>query len=346
MARRPSDRQRVEELLDRFEPEVRKAFLEAIDELRDGIDLQALVRALESGDVDAALRAAQIDGAAYRNLRRAIERVYIAAGEDAMDALPALRDWSGLSVGIRFDPDYPRAAEWVRQHSSTLITAIVDDQRESIRNVLDEGLRTGRSPLSVARDIAGRVDPRTRRRTVGIIGLTNSQREFVANAREELASGNPTEMKAYLRRKARNRNYDATVNRAIAAGRPVDAETLTRIVGTYHDSLLKMRADTIARNETADAVSAARQEALDQTFDAAGIADDMIERTWHTHRDGRERPSHRAMNGQKVRGKATPFVSGAGVTLVRPHDPNAPTSETMMCRCFVTVRILKPPQAG
>ncbi|PWJ81493.1 phage Mu protein F like protein [Pseudaminobacter salicylatoxidans] len=336
---RKSDRRRVEELLDRFEPEVRRAFLDAIDELRNGVDLQALIRALETGNIDAALRAAHIEGAAYSGLRRAIEAVYVSAGKDAVDALPILRDWTGMKVGFRFDPDYPRAAEWVRQHSSAMITRIVEDQRESLRNALSEGLTKGTNPRAVGVEIAGKFDPRTGRRAGGIIGLTDSQRQFVANAREELTSGIPSEMGNYLTRKARDRSFDAAVIKAIAEERPVDAETLSKITGRYQDSLLKMRADMIARTETTQATSAARREAWRQTAEAAGVDDTMIERTWRATKDKRTRDSHRAMDGQKIMGLDSAYTSPSGAMLRYPGDPMAPLSEVIQCRCFETMRI-------
>ncbi|MGB3833794.1 MAG: phage minor head protein [Mesorhizobium sp.] len=339
MARRPSDRKRVEELLDRFEPQVKAAFLDAIDELRNGVDLKALIQALESGNIDAALRAAHIEGAAYSGLRRMIETVYITAGKDAVSALPALADWTGMKVGIRFDPDYPRAAEWVRQHSATMITRIVEDQRQSVRNALSEGLTKGTNPRTVALDIAGRVNPRTGKRENGILGLTDSQRQFVANAREELSSGVPDQMNNYFTRQARDRRFDAAVRKAIAEERPVDAETLAKITGRYHDSLLKMRADMIARTETTQATSAARREAWRQTTEAAGVDDAAIERTWHATHDHRTRESHRAMDQQKVIGLDSAFTSPSGAQLRYPGDPMAPLSEIIQCRCVETMRI-------
>ncbi len=54
----------------------------------------------------------------------------------------------------------------------------------------------------------------------------------------------------------------------------------------YSDRLLKLRADTIARTETAHAVEAAKTEAFQQYVDKSGVPEQYIIRRWD-HPGGR-----------------------------------------------------------
>lgn len=342
MAPRRTERLRIEELLKKFDAEIRAAFLAAVDDLRAGVDLQALIRALEAGDVRAAIDACHVEGAAYHQLRRAFEAAYIEAGVDAVRALPTVTDWRGAVVGVRFDPSYPRAADWTAQHGAGLVQVFADDQRGAIRDVVEGSLRTGTNPRAAAIQIAGPVNRATGKREGGILGLTRQQTGFVQNAREELSSGNPDQLTHYLTRQARDRGYDGLVKKAIASGKPLDVATINRMTGRYSDMLLKYRADVVARTESTQATSAARQEAMRQTLEAAGMTEADVERTWRATRDNRTRETHREMDGQKVQGLETAFTSPSGATLRYPGDPNAPASETIQCRCFVAMRLIRP----
>jgi hypothetical protein len=55
-------------------------------------------------------------------------------------------------------------------------------------------------------------------------------------------------------------------------------------------------------------------------------------RSWLTSRDEDVRDSHEPMYGQ-CRGIDEPFVTGAGVELMHPHDSAAPLDEIVNCRC-------------
>lgn len=345
MASRRSDRQRIEDLLKKFDAEIRAAFLAAVDDLRSGVDLKALIKALEAGDVRAAIEACHVDGAAYYQLRRAIEAAYIEAGVDAVRALPTVTDWRGAVVGVRFDPSYPRAADWTARHGASLVQVFTDDQRGAIRDAVEDSLRTGTNPRTAAIQIAGPVNRVTGRREGGVLGLTRSQTDYLINARRELLSGDPAQMAHYLTRNARNRLSDSAVRKAIREGRPVPADIVGRAMTGYSNGLLKVRADMVARTESTQATSAARQDAMRMTLEAAGLSETDVERQWRCTHDKRTRETHRQLDGQKVIGLETPFKSPSGALLRYPGDPDAPASETINCRCFCTMRLIRPKAA-
>lgn len=352
MARRPrqSDRRRIEDLLDRFEPEVRDAFLAAIRDINANIDMEALVEALRRGDLPAALRAVHVEPAAFRALERAVNAVYVAGGEQMMMQIPTIRDALGVRVGIRFDPGNPRAAEFARRNIVSLSTYLADDQNEMLRRVISDGLEAGAGPRRVALDISGRYDPRVQRRTGGLVGLTNDQARYNETVRQILAD--PERIREYFivdektgvwkpRYATTDRRHDASVKKAIADGRALDADTAAKIVSKQRDSLMSLRAETISRDQTAMAANSARREAFQQTLDAAGISDAMVERTWRATSDHRTRTTHAGLNGTKVRGMGASYVSSSGALLRYPCDPEAPLSERLGCRCTETFRLLR-----
>ena len=132
-------------------------------------------------------------------------------GVAAVEGMPALRDPSGHTIVVRWDVRNLAAEEWLRLHSSTLITGIVQDQETAIRTALEAGLARGDNPTRTALDVVGRVNRVTGTREGGIIGLTAHQAGYVDNARRELSSGDPSAMRNYLDRGRRDKLFDRTV---------------------------------------------------------------------------------------------------------------------------------------
>lgn len=338
MASRPIlSRQRVNELLISQDPIIRKAFLEAFDDIRDGVDIQAVARALERGDIEAAVRAMNLDPAAFRLFERAITDAYAAGGIATIEALPILRAADGLRVVVRFDVRNFRAESWLRDHSSKAITNIIYDQERGIRQALVSGLERGVNPRTTALDIVGRLDRTTGKRQGGIIGLTSHQEHYVDNARAELLSGDTSMLRNYLTRERRDARFDSHVLRAIN-GEAIDADTVSKMVGRYSDSLLQLRGETIARTETMVALNAARAEAMQQAIDSGAVRADQVTKVWRSAGDNRVRETHRDMNGQTVRINEK-FVSPSGALLEFPGDPSAPVEEVINCRCTYETRI-------
>lgn len=333
----------LQALLDRLAPAVRDAFLAAIYDVRSEAQLAVIVGHIERGDIEAALRALNLDPAFFAPLDDAITAAYLQGGRDAAAGLPAIPSpfpGDAGRIAIRFDGRNPRAEAHLRSQSSRLITEIVEDQREGIGIVLRQAMTAGRNPRSTALDIVGRVDKRTKRREGGLVGLTGDQMQWAENARSELVSGDPGEMGKYLKRQRRDRRFDRTVETAIRDGKPIAAADVRRIVERYNDRLLKYRGDVIGRTEALTAMNAAKHENLKQVVDSGGVRSDQIERIWDATGDGRTRDSHMAMDGQTV-GLDEPFRTPEGHLMMYPGDTSlgAPARETIQCRCFTNVRI-------
>ena len=328
------------DLLDELTPEVRRAFLKAIENVRSDFQERAFTEAFERRDVEGALRAIGLGAEYFAPLERALNAAFLRGGEWLLDEMRRPAKRAGIEAVGRFDMRNPRAEQLVRQLSADLIVEIAEGQRESIRIALEEGMREGVSANRSKLDIIGRSPARGLPRQGGIVGLTSQQAGYVQNMRSDLLSGDPSLMEGYFDRKRRDRRFDAVVRRAIAAGKPVSRADAERIAARYADRLLQLRGETIARTELLTTLHAAQDEGLEQMIGRGVIERDAVMLTWDASEDKSTRSSHRAMDGQ-TRQKGQPFTSGNGYSLMRPGDRSmgAPASETINCRCRLEVDV-------
>lgn len=191
----------------------------------------------------------------------------------------------------------------------------------------------------MAREVVGRINRATGRREGGIIGLHSQQMGYVANMRAELAD--PATMANYFTRARRDKRYDAIVRKAMAEGRAVSKADIDRIAGRYADRLLALRGETIARNESINALRAGQHEGYRQLVESGAVRDDQIIRKWSSAHDSRTRHDHLAMDGQTIRGLSVPFTAPDGSMLAYPGDTSlgASARETIQCRCQAQYQI-------
>lgn len=337
MARRPSQKRLFRELAAKYGQEVAQAFMTAIRDLTRQVEIQKLLLALERRDLDAAMQALHIDRAAFQPLEAKLVEAFTAGGQGAVASMPA-----AVSIGFRFDPGNQRAAAIIRETAATLITRLTQGEIDQARAFLADGMARGAGPRSVALDLVGRINRATGSREGGLIGLSGPYRDYVATARAELASTDPSLLRNYLTRNQRDRRYDRAVARAIETGKPVPPETARTAITRYSARLVRLRGEVIARTEGLPAIRAAKHEAFQQLADDGRVDAMDIVRGWSTSQDGRQRDTHDAMNGQEVRGLDMPFTSPSGAQMMFPGDTSrgAPASEIVACRCdeFIAIR--------
>lgn len=337
MLKRLSQRERITLLIESWEPVVRRAFMDAIADIKSQITLRLLIERLERRDIVGAIAVLNIEREAFGPLESAIAQAYEGGGVAMAEDL-SLRDPEGNRIVFRFGVRNPEAEAWLRTHSARLVSRIVDDQREAIRAALTEGLARGENPRRTALDVVGRQSRITGRRVGGIIGITSQQDRYVSAARAELESGDPEQMNHYLTRQRRDRRFDAAVKRAIAAGKPVGAETVVRATGRYSDRLLELRGRTLAQNETFAAIGSARNEGFRQAIAAGKVDARFVLKTWRHFTAEHPRMQHVAMRGKEVRFDE-PFVMADGTRMAFPHDPAAPARHNLGCKCQVDYTI-------
>lgn len=331
-------RDQIEALLAAYDERIRQAFLESIDEVRSAIILKIVVERLEKGDIAGAIDAMQIEIEAFAPLERSIAEAYDAGGQGLVGQLPRVTDPNGQRVIWRFGVRNPEAEAWLRQHSAQLVTRITPDMRQALQQSLEGGLAAGRNPRSTALDAIGRVNRATGKREGGIIGLTSAQERYVAAARAELLSGDPEQMRHYLTRERRDKRFDRTVMAAIAAEKPVDAQTVSRATERYADRLLALRGEMLARSETMIALGRSRDDAMRQQITAGKVEGQDVTKIWRSAGDRRVRHTHVALSGKSA-GLDGVFYSPSGAVLRYPGDPQAPASEVIGCRCWCEYRV-------
>lgn len=326
---------------EKWSPILKAAFLESIADIRSAAQIAAIEDALRRGDIEGAIRATHLGNEFFAPLDQAMTQAFWDGGKDATRLLPRVEDPSGMKLIMRFDGRNPRAERYLRTRSSTLVTAIVEDQRLAIREAARAGMEQGANPTKTALNIVGRVDRATGKREGGILGLTSAQARYVANARAQLQSGNPVEMAAYLNRVRRDKRFDRTVMKAIREGKPVSAVDIEKMIARYEASLLKLRGDMIARTESLTSMGAAQYESALQMVDSGAVSADQIKKVWHSAGDGRVRDSHNHLNGAEV-GLREMFVSSAtGAQMAYPGDVahGAFAEDVVACRCWMEIRV-------
>lgn len=210
----------------------------------------------------------------------------------------------------------PEAAQIAQSLTTGLIRSISEGQAQVIQTTILNGWASGQTKAQTARLIRG------------VIGLSPYQVQEVESYRRQLQ----TQSASALTRHFRDRRFDPTVNRALAGDTILSDDQIDRMVEAFRKKRVAYRAKFIAQDQSTNLIDAAREVAVLQIAAKAGIHQEQIEGTWETNLDGKERINHGSLNGQ-VRRIGEPYIGINGIPLMRPHDPNAPASETCGCRC-------------
>lgn len=327
-------RNRIDNLIEYWDPILRDKFLEAVGYLRDDVQIGVVTRMLEAGNIDGAVRAVNLDPVAFRVLDNSVMQAFEAGGNAAMARIPAGLTLDGFRLNVRFDVRNLEAETWLRTNSAQKITAITDDMAVAVRNHLAAGMEAGLNPRTVALDLVGRIDPVLKERTGGVIGLTSTQEEWTRNYATELMELNG----GALSRKLRDARFDRTVQTAIEENSPLSANQIDDMVSSYRNRALFSRAEAIGRTEAMAAMHESQDQAFQQAVDSGQVKKENITRIWHTSQDRKVRESHQEMDEQQV-GFDEDFVCPSGATLAYPGDPNGPPEEIINCRCWAETKV-------
>ena len=123
--------------------------------------------------------------------------------------------------------------------------------------------------------------------------------------------------------------------------RPTKAEE-TQLNKWWLAHRIRERAEVISRTEALRAANGGTYHMMQRML---GDNPNVL-RTWIIRKDGRNRDSHYSMGNQKRRGFAEPFKSGRGALLRYPSDHRGGPAESILCRCAVSYRIMKPGESG
>lgn len=300
-------------IADRLEPEIRDAFLEAVESVRDRIDLAELEAAVRSGDVArvrTALKAQALRRALGQRagLAEIFRRGFGSTGQASAGVISE-------ELGARFAFDFrdPNAIVAARSQVGTLITRIDRDQLLMVRGVMgrafSEGLPTDRSARLI-RDV---------------VGIRHDWAQAPLNLRREIEAGQTAA--------ATSRRLDAATKQRIrsrvSAG-TVTPEFLDDVQETYAASLRNRRGLDIARTEGIRAANLGQDQSWRQAR-RRGVLSRKARRAWVVTPDDRLRETHAAVpfdNPDGVR-IGEPFETFLGPVMFPPLETN--------CRCGVAL---------
>lgn len=319
-------------------PEVQKIFLEVMQDIVDRAMLDEMIAAIEANDPERLFQATGFTAAALNPIIDAIEQTYQDSAETTVDGWPKRR---GIISMFRFDMRNTRVEEDLKTVSSALVSRLTDEARQNVRNALAEGMVRGENPRKTALDIIGRIDPVTKKRTGGIIGLTENQAKWVTNAQRYIETLDAR----YFTLKLRDKRFDSIVKKAIESGKPPSANDVTKLVGSYKNRALKYRADAVARTETIQSINRGEYMSYKQGVTEGVLTNDMIKKEWDDVGDGRTRLSHLHLGKKYGKGKGIGldevFETMTGAKLMFPGDSShaAGAEEIVHCRCKLRYRV-------
>ena len=301
-------------LLDRAEPRVRRRFLRLIRDSKTLLNLEEVAGLLESGQIREALAVTEDIAPGLAN---SLDQVYTAAGLSAAETLR-----SQVDTLFDFNLANQRAVQHLQQTRLRLVREFSREQLFATQDFLQGAFTRGLSPIEQARELQKS------------IGLTRHQAQIIQNYRRNLEFRSPNALTRVLR----DKRFDGTVRRAIRTNTPLSTAQIDRMVDRYQERWVRFRADTIAKTESLQAVSAGDLELWEQAIDEGVIAREDVINTWRTSKIN-VRSSHQAMEGQK-RPVGETFLSGDGNALRFPGDgKTAPASDTVNCHCVVARKI-------
>lgn len=95
MTRRPDALRQFEAAIKALEPQMQKAFLAAVQDIRSNAQLAVIIRAIEEGRIADAVNAVAASPSFWAPLDDTIRLAYIMGGRDAIAALPVIPDPAG-----------------------------------------------------------------------------------------------------------------------------------------------------------------------------------------------------------------------------------------------------------
>lgn len=226
------------------------------------------------------------------------------------------------------------AESWIRIKSESLFSRLKGYWGGPVQSTIAGGLERGLNPRRVGLELAGRIDPDTGIRSGGLIELDESEKATVRQFERCIVELDP----AYFDFEFRDRRHDRSMRPAIRDQRPLADDKRSLAVNRFEARLLKAKADLIAQTEMVAAMNRSEWLSTKAASERNGKPEAATARIWDSCGDDRVRPSHKALDGQRVVGFQQPFVSPlTGAKMMYPGDRSlgAPEDEVSGCRCRI-----------
>lgn len=291
---------------------------DVVEWLRDRNGLDELERKLVTGRIDEVIADVQ---AAAEKFAADMHQAYVESGQRAAQWLDAKVD----DTLVRFDAADKLAVQRARQNTYEQVAGLTQEARETIRQVVVEGVTRGDAPRQTAR------------RLRDSLGLTPQQERAVSNYRAALESGDHTRALGYELRDGRS-------DRSMRPGMELSQDRIDRLVEAYRRNAVNYRAETIARTESLRAAHEGARDAMTQAIQRGDVDAAQLSTMWHAGPPTvNAREQHRAMDGKSVR-VGDDFVLPDGTRMAGPGDPRGGAEHTANCRCTASTAYLEIPE--
>ena len=141
----------IQRIARRMQPEMRKAFLFAVDKAKRSMSIDAIVAALETRNSNAVLDLvplAQFEKEFGEKGEKVLKQTLKLAGDHAAKLLA-----KELGLPVSFDLTNIRAVQWIRRHAAEMVTNVTAQTRAAIVQAIERAIIEGRPPAQAARDL-------------------------------------------------------------------------------------------------------------------------------------------------------------------------------------------------
>lgn len=303
---------RVQLRASRLQPDLAREVLRAFQALRNELGDINLLKLLETNQIEKIISEALSQTTlrdAFLPVRERIRDAVREAVKNTARDLPKVAQ----KLGGGFDILNPKIIEGIQTLESKVITTLEDGVRDTVRQIVERGLRDGEGPKSMARALRDH------------LSLAANQEAAVHNFERMLEEQDGEA----LTRELRDRRFDGTLKKAFA-GDGLTSAQIEKMTAAYRSRMENFNAETIARTASLDSQKLGQKLTWEAAIERGDVDGGDLTKTWVGVMDDRERPSHVAMEGETV-----PFDQSYS------NGQMVPGESEYNCRCISIVRLTR-----
>jgi Phage portal protein len=141
----------IQRIARRMTPEMRKAFLFAVNKAKNKMSVQEITAAFETRSASIVLSKvplAEFEAAFGDKGEKVLKQTLKLAGDHAAKLLS-----KDLGLPVSFDLTNIRAVAWIRRNGAEMVTNVTDQTRAAIVQAIERAIIEGRPPAQAARDL-------------------------------------------------------------------------------------------------------------------------------------------------------------------------------------------------
>jgi hypothetical protein len=141
----------IQRIARRMQPEMRKAFLFAVNKAKNEMSVQEITAAFETRSASIVLSKvplAEFEAAFGEKGDKVLKQTLKLAGDHAAKVLA-----KDLGLPVSFDLTNVRAVTWIRRNGAAMVTNVTEQTRAAIVQAIERAIIEGRPPAPAARDL-------------------------------------------------------------------------------------------------------------------------------------------------------------------------------------------------